>query len=69
MTTDLMIIIVLGLIVLLVEIYNSNHRAMIDNKIEEMHAWMRRNNPYKYTQTDKDTQIEFRNNQQNQISK
>lgn len=52
----------LAVVVIFCEIVSGKQRAETDNKIDEIHGWLRRQHPYKYTTfTDGDNK-EIKNN-------
>lgn len=56
------IIVAVIAIVIMCEIVSGRQRAETDNKIDEIHGWLRRQHPYKYTTfTDGDNK-EIKNN-------
>lgn len=52
----------LAVIVVIAEYFNGKQRAETDNKIDEMHKWLKRCHPYKFNGYDGTMEIEFRNN-------
>ena len=51
----------LAAIVLIAEIAQSKQRAETDEKIDEMHKWLKRCHPYKFNGYDDRDKIEYRN--------
>ena len=57
----------LAVIFLLCEIGSAKQRAEIDSKIEEMHGWLKRQHPYRFTDLGNGQKIEYRNNDINRL--
>ena len=45
---EILVFAALAIIVIMAEYYSGKQRAETDNKIDEMHKWLRRNHPYKF---------------------
>lgn len=63
------VIILIAVVVLICEIVSNKQRAEIDNKIEDIHYWLRKTNYYKYggysTNEDNKTSKEIKQDETN----
>ena len=55
----------LAILVIIAEYYNGKQRAETEDKIDEIHRWLKRCHPYKFNGYDSN-KIEYRNNKEKQ---